>query len=84
MQIRLTKAKSSFYLMNKADSTTVFKFLDAKLLVNRVRPSPSFLLAHNTTLARGDLARFNRTRVELKTYAFSSGSQSLSIDNAVL
>jgi len=84
MQIRLTKAKSSFYLMYKADSTTVFKFLDAQLLVNHVRPSPSLLLAHNTTLARGALARFNRTRVELKTYTFSSGSQSLSIDNAVL
>jgi len=37
--------------MTKADSTTIFKFLDAKLLVNRVRPSPSLLLAHNTTLA---------------------------------
>ena len=84
MQIRLTKTKSSIYLMNKADSTTVFKFLDAKLLVNCVRPSPSFLLAHNTTLARSALARSNLTRVELKTYTFSSGSQSLSIDNAVL
>jgi len=84
MQIRLTKAKSSFYLINKADSTSVFKFLDAKLLVNRVRPSPSLLLAHTTTLTRGALARYNLTRVELKTYTFSSGSQSLSIDNAVL
>ena len=70
--------------MNKADSTTFFKFFDAKLLVNRVIPSPSLLLAHNTTLARGALARYNLTRVELKTYTFSSGSQSLSINNAVL
>jgi len=84
LQIRLTKAKSCFYLMNKADSATVFKFLDAQLLVNRVRPSPSLLLAHNTTFAQGALARYNLTRVELKTYTFSSGSQSLSIDNAVL
>ena len=52
LQIGLTKAKSRFYLMNKVDSTTVFKFLDAQLLVNRVRPSPSLLLAHNTTLAK--------------------------------
>jgi len=70
--------------MNKADSTTVFKFLDAQLLVNRVRPSPALLLAQNTTLTRGALARYNLTRVELKTYTISSGSQSLSIDNAVL
>jgi len=84
LQMRLTKAKSSFYLMNKDDSTTVFKFLDAQLLVNRVRPSPSLLLAHNTILAQGAIARYNLTRVELKTYTFSGGSQSLSIDNAVL
>jgi len=84
LQMRLTKAKSNYYLMNKTDSTTVFKFLDAQLLVNRVRSSPSLLMAHNTTLARGVLARYNLTRVEIKTYTFSSGSQSLSIDNAVL
>jgi len=41
-------------------------------------------LGHNTTLAQGALARFKLTRVELKTYTFSGGSQSLSIDNAVL
>jgi len=70
--------------MNKADSTTVFKFVDSQLLVNRVRPSPLLLLAHNTTPAQGALARYNLTRVELKTYTFSGGSQSHSIDNAVL
>ena len=32
LQIKFTKAKPSFYLMNtKVDSTTIFKFLDAKL-----------------------------------------------------
>ena len=34
-------------------------------------------------LAKGVLARYNLTRVELKTFTFSSGAQSLSIDNAV-
>jgi len=66
LKIKLTKAKSSFYLMNKNDSTTVFKFLDAQLFVNRVRPSPSLLLAHYTTLSQGALARYNLTIVELK------------------
>jgi len=37
MQIKLTKAKSSFYLMNKdAETKKVFNFHDAQLLVNRV------------------------------------------------
>jgi len=64
MQIKLTKAKPSFYLMNKvAETKTVFKFLDARLLVNRVRHSPSLLLAHNIARGKSALARYNMTRV---------------------
>jgi len=85
MHIKLTKAKPSFYLMNKdAETKTVFKFLDAQLSVNRVRTRPSFLLAHNIALEKGAPARYNLTTVELKSFTFSSGAQSLSIDNAVL
>jgi hypothetical protein len=55
MQIKLTKAIRAFYLMTKdADSKMEFKFLDAQLLVNRVRPKPAYLLAHNATLRAGD------------------------------
>ena len=40
MQINLTKAKTIYSLMNNdAESKTVLKFLDAKLMVNRVRLS---------------------------------------------
>jgi len=85
MQIKLTKAKPIFYLMNKDEETkTVFKFLDAQHLVNHVRLSPSLLLAHNIALGTGALARYNLTSVEMKSFTFSSGTQSLSIDNAVL
>jgi len=78
MQIKLTKAKPSFYLMNKdAETKTVFKFLDAQLLVKRVRSSTSLLLAHNIALGKEALARYNLTRVQ-------SGAQSLSIENALL
>jgi hypothetical protein len=65
-------------------SKTTFKFLEAKLLVNRIRPQPRQLIAHNTTLSKGWLARYNTTRVELKTFTFASGTQSLSIDNAII
>ena len=72
-------------MMDKnAESNMVIKFLDAQLLINCVKPSPSLLLAHNATLAKGALARYNLTRVELKSFTFSSGAQSLSIDNGVL
>jgi len=51
LQIRLTKARPSFYLMNKSvDSKTVFKFLDAQLLARHVRQNPAILLAHTATL----------------------------------
>jgi hypothetical protein len=80
----LIKAKSQFYLMNKdAKSETVFKFLDAQLLVNRVTANSDILTAHNATLRQRPDARYNMTRVELKTFTFCSGPQSLSIDNAV-
>ena len=70
--------------MNKdTDSKAVFMFLDAQLLVNRIRPNPAYLLARNTTPQAGGIAKYYLTRVELKTSIFSSGSQS-SIDNAVL
>jgi hypothetical protein len=85
LQIKFTKGKPSFFLMNKdAKSTTTFKFLDAQLLVRRVKANPAILSAHNTAMSQGCLARYNITRVELKTSTFSSGSQSLSIDNAVI
>ena len=86
LQIKLNKVRPSFYLMNKSfDSKTVFKFLDSQLLVRRVRPNPAIMVAHTATLSnRGSLARYNLTKVELKTFTFAAGSKSLSIDNAVL
>jgi hypothetical protein len=84
LQIQFTKAKPSFYLMNTpADSKTIFKFLDAKLFVKRVRPNPRIHPAHEETL-KTDLARYIIKRVELKTFTFSSGPQSLSIDQAIV
>jgi hypothetical protein len=84
LQIKLTKAKSSFSLMNKdSTSTASFKFLDAELIVRRIKAEPKILLPHNETLSKGYFARYNMTRVELKTFTFSKGPQS-SINNAVL
>jgi len=71
--------------MNKSyDSKTIFKFLDGQLLVRRVRPNPVILFAHNSKLKKGNLARYNLTRAEIKTFTFAAGSKSLSVDNAVL
>jgi hypothetical protein len=73
MQMKLTKAKPSFYLMNTDPAhSTVFKFLDAKLYVKRVRAKPALLLAHNETLKHGALSPYN-LRFELKAFRFSRG-----------
>jgi hypothetical protein len=83
LHIKFAKAKPNFYLMNHAaDSKTVFKFFDAKLFFKRIRPNPMIHLAHEETL-KMDLAPYNLTRVELKTFTFSSWPQSLSIDQAI-
>jgi len=75
----------SFYLMNKdAETNTVFKFLDAQNLINRVRPCPSLLLAQNTALEICALARYNLIKIEQMSFTISSGAQSISIDNALL
>jgi len=65
-------------------SKAVFQFLDAQLWVKRIRPNPIIPLAHNAVLSKGGFARYNMTRVELKSFTFSSRYQSLSIDNSVL
>ena len=75
MQIRFTKAT--------ADSKATFKFLDAELIVRRIRPSPTISIAHNEALSKGCIAKYNVTRDELKTFTFSGGPQALSINNAV-
>ena len=53
-------------------------------MLRHVQPNPLILSPHETTLAEGALARYNITRVDLKTFTFSAGSKSRSIDNAVL
>jgi len=71
-------------MSTKADSATKFQFLQAYLIVKRIRPIPSYLITQNTIPAKGSLARNNLKRVELKTFNFSAGPKSMSIVNAVL
>jgi hypothetical protein len=79
------EGKVQFYLLNKdVQATTQFKFLDAKLYVKRIRAKPAILLAHNETLNNAILGRYNMMSFEIKTFTFSSGGESLTVDNAVL
>ena len=53
-------------------------------MVRSVQPKPLILSAHDKALTKGALARYNITRVDLKTFTFSDGTISRPIDNAVL
>ena len=84
IHVKLDKSKSEFYLLStKDDAKAVFKFSDAALYVRHVKPNPSLFIAHTQTLKKAN-ARYDITKVALKTFTFSSGTRSLSIDNAVL
>jgi hypothetical protein len=65
------------------DSGAYFKFLDATLHVRHVKPSLTIQLAHNKALEEVN-TRYDRTRVALNLFTFGAGSNSVSIDNAVL
>ena len=75
---------SSTCLGSKENGKVYLKILGSLLYVKRFRPNSSILTAHNEALLAGYPIRYNITRIELKTFTFSAGSQSLSIDNAVL
>ena len=85
IQIKFTKAKQAFFLIsNKADSKVKFVFKEARLYVKRIRPNAKILTSHNEALLKGYPARYNFTRVELKTFTCASGQRSLSMGNVVL
>ena len=68
------RSKDDFYFMNSnPDKKASFKFLDAELVVRRIRPSPKFFVAHNEALSKGIHYLYNLTRVELKTFTYAGG-----------
>jgi hypothetical protein len=68
VQVRVRKGRREFYLMAKnEDSKDSFKFVDAQLLVKRVKPNPAFLVAHTKALQAGAIVKYNLSSVEIKT-----------------
>jgi hypothetical protein len=73
-----------FLRTNDADSKVTFKILEARLLVGHIETNNAILVAHNTTLCAGALAKYYLSNVTFKSFTFAAGSQSLSIDTALL
>jgi len=82
IKIKITKAEQDICLVSGTPDSKTIRFLSARLYVRRVRANPIIMVALNNTLNTSP-AIYNLT-VELKTFTFSSGTQSLSIDNAVI
>jgi hypothetical protein len=75
VQVKMTKGRREFYLMNKdADSEVVFMFLDAQLLVKCLKPNPGYLAAHTKALQAGAIAKYNLCSVEVKIFTYASSS----------
>ena len=71
-------------MYKSAHTKNTITFLDAYLLFRRVQPNPAILEAQEKALEKGALARYNMTKVDLKTLTFLGGSKSRSIDKEVL
>ena len=82
--MKFTKSMSEFCLLaEKSDPKAHFKISDATLRVKHIKAGLSIYLAHTKTSEQIN-ARYDITKVILKTFTFGPGSKSLSIDNAVL
>jgi len=84
LQIRLTKARPSFYMMSKEADSDHFHIFGRPIAGEARETGPLHAVGTYCHPEYGPLARYNVTRVEFQTISFSAGSKSLYIDNAVL
>ena len=82
VRIKLEKNKHSFALLAANDHYRI-KIDSASLYVRKVSVASSVMLAHEKALSMG-VIKMPIRRVEVKTYALSSGLQSTTISNAFI
>lgn len=82
VRIKLERNKDAFTLMSAADNFKI-NIQSASLYVRKVNIAPSIVLAHEKALDRG-VIKMPIRRVEVKTFALSSGLQSTTIANAFI
>lgn len=82
VRIKLDRNKDIFSLMASEDSFKV-SMQSACLFVRKVHVAPSIMIAHEKALENG-VAKYPLRRIEVKTYALSSGLQSSTISNAFI
>lgn len=82
IRIKLEQNKELFALMASSDNYKI-KIEIAKLYVRKVNVAPSIILAHEKALEKG-VIKMPIRRIDVKTFALSSGLQSTTIANAFI
>lgn len=82
VRIKLERNKNIFSLMGETDNYKI-SMLSASLFIRKVSVSPSIILGHEKALEHG-VVKIPIRRVEIKTFALSSGIQSTTIANAFI
>ncbi|XP_023247392.1 uncharacterized protein F54H12.2-like [Copidosoma floridanum] len=85
VRLRLVRAKDkdAFCLMDASTKNYSVSISEATLLVQRVKVSPTVLIAHAKTLAN-TTAKYPITHVEVKSFTLYSGINGDSLDNVIL
>lgn len=82
LKVRLIKARPAFTIMDET-GTFYVHFEEATLQIRRVKISPGVLIAHANTLSK-TTAKYDLTRVDVKSVAISQGILSHSIDSVII
>ncbi|GFU51746.1 uncharacterized protein F54H12.2 [Nephila pilipes] len=82
LRIKLERSKDSFALMSASQE---FKLIiqHASLFVRKVKVAPTIAIAHEVALSKG-VIKMPIRRTEVKSFALSSGIQSITISNAFI
>ena len=85
LKIRLTRSSPEFSLVRTETDATTYKInvLSCKLNVRQVTIHPGVVAAHNALLSTGNPMLFPLNRVEVQSFAVSTGQQSIRL-NAIV
>lgn len=82
LRIKLERNKDCFALMSSANDFKIH-IQSASLYLRKINVAPSIIIAHEKALEKG-LIKMPIKRVDIKTFALSSGLQSTTIANAFI
>lgn len=84
LEVDLSFAKPDFFLMEKADGSSILKIEEATLYATHYDLDPSILVAHANILSSGIPIAMPYKRVEIKTFTIPANSSMFNNDNLIL